>query len=142
MNNQNTTLNEKLEALNLQKEKAEQELNNIKAQINQVKEELAKNKRDEKQKEKDEASKRRKDFYVKKREELNITFDDMELFNNYLLEKGGSFINCRVIENKANDIPDKYLIEISNFIKDIKAKKEPKIPRRIDSWILHDWKRK
>ena len=41
MSNQNIKLNEKLEALKLQKEKAEQELNNIKAQINQIKEELA-----------------------------------------------------------------------------------------------------
>lgn len=143
MSNQNAKLNEKLEALNLQKEKAEQELNNIKAQINQVKEELAKIKRDEKQKEKDTASKRRKDFYVKKREEKNITFEDMELFNHYLLGYPSSnYFFGRVVENKANSIPDKLLIEISNFIKHIKAGKEPKLPKRVERWIRQDWERK
>ena len=143
MSNQNKQLNEKLEALNLQKDNIQKELDVVKAKIKEVKEELATIKRNEKQNLRDEASKRRKEFYIAKREELSITFEDMELFNNYLLSyHSGSWINSRVVENKADCIPDKYLIEVSVFIKNIKNGKNPKPTRRVEEWIRRDWKRK
>ena len=143
MINQNIKLNEKLEALNLKRGEVQKELDKIKSQINEVKEELATIKRNAKQKEKDESSKRRKDLYIRKREELNITFEDMELFNNYMLSYPlGSWINTKVVENKADCIPDIYLIEVGKFIEDIKKGKNPKPPKKVEDWIRRDWKRK